>query len=135
MITREELMKTEEFWFETIQNDLYRLVSEYIKKEDINQTQFAEKLGVSKGYISQILNGNFNATLKKLIELSLALDKAPVFDFKDLKESIKEDRQKRFQMQYQQNLSDSEVLVTKKPNIKASVLRESAPQYKRKSKD
>jgi transcriptional regulator with XRE-family HTH domain len=90
MITKEELMKTEEFWFETIQNDLYRKVSEYIKKEDINQTQFAEKLGVSKGYISQILNGNFNATLKKLIELSLAVDKAPVFDFKDLDEYIKE---------------------------------------------
>lgn len=95
-------MRTEEFWFETIQNDLYRMVSEYIKKEDINQTQFAEKLGVSKGYVSQILNGNFNATLKKLIELSLAVDKAPVFDFKNLKEFIKEDRQKRVQMQYQQ---------------------------------
>ena len=68
MKTREELMLTKEFWFETLQNDIYRVVSDYIANEGINQTQLADKLGVSKGYISQILNGNFNATLKKLIE-------------------------------------------------------------------
>ena len=60
MIKREELLRTEEYWFETLQNDIYRMVSEYLQKEDMNQTQLAVKLGVSKGYISQIINGNFN---------------------------------------------------------------------------
>jgi transcriptional regulator with XRE-family HTH domain len=101
MITREELLKTEEYWFETLQNEIYRMVSSYIKNEGMNQTQLAEKLGVSKGYISQIMNGNFNYTLKKLIELSLAVDKAPAFDFMSLNEFIKEDHQKRFEMNYQ----------------------------------
>lgn len=100
MIKREELLRTEEFWFETLQNEIYRMVSEYIEKEGMNQTQLAEKLGVTKGYISQILNGNFNYTLKKMIELSLALEKAPAFEFKNLKQFIADDHQKRFEMEY-----------------------------------
>ncbi len=91
MITREELLKTEEYWYEIIQNEIYRLVSDYIRKSGITKTQFAEHLGVSKGYVSQILNGNFNATLRKIIELSLSVNTAPVFSFKDLEEYIKED--------------------------------------------
>ena len=102
MIKRDELLRTEEYWFETLQNDIYRMVAEYIQKEGMNQTQLAEKLGVTKGYISQILNGNFNYTLKKMIELSLALEKAPAFEFKNLNEFIKEDQQKRFEMEYKQ---------------------------------
>lgn len=101
MIKREELLQTEEYWFETLQNEIYRMVAEYMEKEKINQSQFAEKLGVSKGYISQIMNGNFNYTLKKLIELSLAVKKAPAFEFKDLSQFIQNDKQKRFEMEYQ----------------------------------
>lgn len=100
MIKREELLRTKEYWFETLQNDIYRMVSEYIQKEDITQIKLAEQLGVSKGYISQILNGNFNYTLKKMIELSLALNKAPDFKFKDIEQYIQEDKQKRFEMMY-----------------------------------
>lgn len=100
MIKREELLKTKEYWFETLQNDIYRMVDEYIQKEDINQTKLAEQLGVSKGYISQIINGNFNFTLKKMIELSLALNIAPDVKFKDLDQYIQEDKQKRFEMMY-----------------------------------
>lgn len=102
MIKREELLKTEEYWFETLQNEIYRMVADYIEKEDLNQTQLADKLGVSKGYISQILNGNFNYTLKKLIELSLAVNKVPSLDFITVNEFIKKDRQKRFEMKYNQ---------------------------------
>ena len=100
MIKREELLRTEEYWFETLQNDIYRMVFEYLQKEEMNQTQLAVKLGVSKGYISQIINGNFNYTLKKMIELSLALNKAPAFEFKNLEQYIQDDRQTRFEMEY-----------------------------------
>ena len=98
MIKREELLKTEEYWFETLQNDIYRMLADYIREEGMNQTQLAEKLGVSKGYISQILNGNFNYTLKKMIQLSLALNRVPAFEFKNLEQYIQDDSQKRFKM-------------------------------------
>jgi transcriptional regulator with XRE-family HTH domain len=40
-----------------------------MKANNLNQGDVAKKLGVSNAYVSQILNGNFNFTLKKLIEL------------------------------------------------------------------
>lgn len=88
MITREELLKTEEYWLERIQNEIFRQVEAYLKENQLTQTQFAEQLGVSKGYVSQLMKGEFNYTLKKLIELSLAVGKAPVLDFISLKEII-----------------------------------------------
>jgi transcriptional regulator with XRE-family HTH domain len=102
MIKRNELLRTNEYWFETLQNDIYRMVAEYLQNESINQSQLAEQLCVSKGYISQIMNGNFNYTLKKMIELSLALNKAPAFEFKDLEKYIQDDHQKRCEMEYKQ---------------------------------
>lgn len=102
MIKRDELLRTKEYWFETFQNEIYRMVAEYMKKEGVNQTRLAEELGVTKSYISQILNGQFNYTLKKMIELSLALKKAPAFEFKNLEQYIREDRQNRFEMEYKQ---------------------------------
>lgn len=91
MLTREELLKTPEYWFEQAQNDLCRHVCEYMEKEGINQTQLAEKLGVSKGYISQIMKGEFNYTLKKLIELSMAVGKVPQIGYKSTSDVIVED--------------------------------------------
>src|SRR5690606_38474604 len=39
---------------------------------------------VSKSYLSQVLNGNFDHKLSKLIELSLAIDKIPMIKFEDV---------------------------------------------------
>jgi transcriptional regulator with XRE-family HTH domain len=88
MLKREELVNRPEYWLETIQNELFRQVTAYLKDNNLTQNQFAEQLGVSKGYVSQIMKGEFNYTLKKLIELSLAVGKAPVIGFKPLAEII-----------------------------------------------
>lgn len=92
-MTREKLLKSPAYWFEYEQNELFRQVSEYMERENINQTELAAKLNVSKGYISQILNGNFNYTLKKLIELCLAIDLVPQIKFTKVEEVIKKDIQ------------------------------------------
>jgi transcriptional regulator with XRE-family HTH domain len=84
MFTKVDLQKTPEYWLEAIQNELYQQVVDYMEKEKINQTELANKLGVSKGYISQILKGQFNYTLKKLIELSLAIGKVPNIQFESI---------------------------------------------------
>lgn len=91
MITREELLKSPEYWFENAQNDLYGQVIEYMEKEGINQNQLAERLGVTKGYVSQILKGEFNYTLKKLIEISLAIGKVPRIEYQLVSKVIVED--------------------------------------------
>lgn len=84
----EELVNYKEYWIETIQNELYNLVFEYMERENINQTQLAEKLGVTKGYVSQVLNGHFNHSLEKLVDLSLAIGIAPDIDFKPIKDYL-----------------------------------------------
>jgi transcriptional regulator with XRE-family HTH domain len=88
MITREQLFRQPEFWIERIQNDIFRAVRRYMEEHDLNQTQLADHLKVSKGYISQILNGNFNFSLTKLVDLCLALGVAPDVHLNDLNDFI-----------------------------------------------
>jgi len=89
MLSREELLKSPEYAFEVIQNELYRQLEDYLKTNNMSQSEFAEKIGVTKGYISQIMKGNFNYTLKKLIELSLAIGKIPSVTFNEIDAFIK----------------------------------------------
>jgi transcriptional regulator with XRE-family HTH domain len=84
MITRNNLINSKEYWMAQIQMELFAEVEQYLSVNNMNRTQFAEKLGVSKGYVSQILNGDFNHSLSKLIELSLAIGKVPVFHFEEI---------------------------------------------------
>lgn len=84
MKSRKELVETPEYWMEKIQNEIFRAVYDYMEQNDFNQSRLAQDFGVSKGYISQILNGNFNFSLKKLIGLSLALGLAPALNFEKL---------------------------------------------------
>lgn len=72
------LRKQPEFILTQLQNDLYRELTAYMEKNELSKKQLAEKLGVSPSYISQVLNGRFNFTVLKLVELSLAIDKVPV---------------------------------------------------------
>lgn len=90
---REELLRNKGYWISKIQIDLFSQLSEYMTDHNLNRTQLAKKLGVSKGYISQILNGNFNHRLSTLVELSLAMEKVPEIKFTDLSEKINEEKQ------------------------------------------
>jgi transcriptional regulator with XRE-family HTH domain len=94
MLKRVELVRTPEYWFETIQNEIFRQVAAYLKDNNMTQNQLAVQLGVTKGYVSQIMKGEFNYTLKKLIELSLAVGKAPVINFMPLAEIISTELEK-----------------------------------------
>jgi transcriptional regulator with XRE-family HTH domain len=102
MKNREQLLRSPDYWFEDAQNELYRQVISFMEKEGLNQTQLAARLQVSKGYISQILKGEFNYTLKKLIELSLAINKVPHIEYKSIEQVIHDD-----QGTYNINLSGS----------------------------
>jgi transcriptional regulator with XRE-family HTH domain len=91
MITRNELLNSKEYWLAHWQGELFRNVSEYLDTNKISKVKFAEKLGYTKGYISQILNGDFDHKLSKFIELSLAVGKVPVLKFEDLQTYIESD--------------------------------------------
>lgn len=88
MVNREELIRSKEYWLEKIQNALFVELEDYIENNNLNKTKFAKKLGVSKSYLSQVLNGNFDHKLSKLIELSLAIDKIPIIKFEDIEKCL-----------------------------------------------
>jgi len=83
---RTELLQQESYWITKIQLDLYGQIDQYMKSNNLNKTQFAEKLGVTKGYLSQVLNGDFDHKLSRLVRLAMAIGKVPMIELKDLKE-------------------------------------------------
>lgn len=88
---REEILRDKGYWIAKLQVELYDQLKEYLDNNGINQSQLAKKLGVSKGYISQIMNGDFNHRLSTLVELSLAIGKVPDLSFMDLNQLIDDD--------------------------------------------
>jgi transcriptional regulator with XRE-family HTH domain len=78
MFSWQKLFKTPTFWIETIQNDLFGHVEDYLAKTGKSKQDFANDLGVSKGYVSQILNGHFDHKLSKLVELYLSIGMVPI---------------------------------------------------------
>ena len=90
---REELLKNKGYWISKIQLDLYNELEKYMSENNLNRTQLAKMLGVSKGYITQVLNGDFNHRISKFVELSLAINKVPEISFKDLNNLIQEENE------------------------------------------
>jgi len=88
---REDILRHPAYWFENEQNEIYSQVTDYMEREGINQTQLAEKLSVGKSYVSQILKGNYNFSLKKWIELCLAIGIVPA-GYKKIEDVIQEDK-------------------------------------------
>lgn len=88
---RKELLASPEYWTTSIQILLYNCAEEFMKATGKNKTQLAEHLGVSKGYVSQLLNGDYDHKLSKLVELSLAFGYVPKIDFVPTEEFIKMD--------------------------------------------
>ena len=90
-ITREELLASKEYWTADIQMKLFDEVERFMKSQGMNRTQFAEYLGCTKGYVTQLLSGDFNSKISKLVELSLAIGKIPEVVFKDTEQFIVSD--------------------------------------------
>lgn len=98
---RQELIKSKGYNVSRIQNELFRLVNEYLETNNKTRTEFAKELNVTKGYVSQILNGDFDFKLSKLVELSLAVGKVPEINFVSFEEANKKSPEtKEFKIVY-----------------------------------
>lgn len=88
---RQELLKTREYWTEKIKLDLFQIVSTYRKENNLTVEKLANKLGVTKGYVSQVLNGDFDHKISKLVELAMACDVVPIIKFEPITQYIQDD--------------------------------------------
>lgn len=53
--------------------DATELISRLIEKQDVSRAELAKRLGKSKAYVTQVLRGQNNMTLRTLSDLSYAL--------------------------------------------------------------
>jgi transcriptional regulator with XRE-family HTH domain len=89
MTNREEIISGSTYWLTKVQIQVFNLLNTYMEENNLTQKQVAEKLNVSPSYVSQILNGNFNFTISKLIELALLVGKAPIIHFETIEQILK----------------------------------------------
>ena len=87
-MTRAELISSREYWIVDIQTKLFEALEGYRKGKGLNRTQLAAELGFSKGYISQILNGDFDHRISKLVDLSLKIGLVPEVNFRPLSKAV-----------------------------------------------
>lgn len=93
MFTKEELPEGPQYLLTKYQNEIYHELMEYMQSNNLTQKEVAKKLGVSNSYVSQVLNGHFNFTLKKLIEIGLMMGKVPVPGFLEFSAYWKKERE------------------------------------------
>jgi transcriptional regulator with XRE-family HTH domain len=109
---RTELLQSPIYWTTKIQIDLFNQMELYMKENNLNRTKLAEKLNVTKGYITQVLNGDFDHRISKLVELSMAIGVVPRVNFESMDQCIKEDKVKTFHFdenKYQQDYSVADI--------------------------
>lgn len=92
-----KLIKSKTYHLTKLQNKLYGEVADYLDKNNLSKKDFAGELGVSKGYVSQILNGSFDHKLSKMFELSFAISKIPHIEFLSIEEYKRMELSKRME--------------------------------------
>jgi len=133
-MNREELINSKEYWTTKIQLDLFKAISHYMKKNNLNRTQLAKKLNVTKGYVSQVLNGDFDHKVSKLVELSLACGLTPRIQFEKIEDYVKNDG---FVMEKETKFSEVETLVIPlypQSDKKTTIIKESVAKSEHKQK-
>lgn len=95
MISKDKLLKQPNYLLSKYQAEVYRQLSAFMKDNNLSQKKVAKKLGVSNSYVNQILKGNFNYTLKKLIEISLLIGKVPSIEFLSFDDYWDQQKKKR----------------------------------------
>lgn len=89
---RSILLQNPKFALEAVKGefimDVTESICEILEKEKIDRKDLAEKMEKTKGYISQLLNGERNMTLATLAEILYALKYKPIIKFENQNKKI-----------------------------------------------
>ena len=89
-MSRERVLKSPAYWAARIQMALYECAGKFMKKKGMNKKQLAEHLGVSAGYVTQVLNGGYDHRLSKFVELSMDFGYIPKIQFVPIETVVEE---------------------------------------------
>lgn len=70
----EEFENDPEFILEGFLLEINEVILEFLKKRGLSKKEFAEELDVSPAYVTKLLNGKPNLTIKSLIKIASVLD-------------------------------------------------------------
>ncbi len=82
---------TAEFQTELSIIDLNEKIIAMMAQRKISRVELAKRLGVSKGFVTKLLNGNPNMTIKTINALALALDCILCLDFQPKTETVQKE--------------------------------------------
>lgn len=86
---REKILNQSSYWLEGVNNLLYNAILEFMEQNDMNRTELASHMGISKGSVSQILNdGEINFSIEKVVQIALKVNKFPIFELKETRTLI-----------------------------------------------
>ena len=85
-MTREEIIKSPDYWLAKVQIDLCGIVNDYMSKNKLSVKEMAGKASVKKKHIRKVLSADFNQPLEVLAKIALACGFAPIASFKPIKE-------------------------------------------------
>lgn len=88
---RNELIISPEYITAKLQVELYDRAEQFMKETGKNRAQLAEHLGVSRGYVTQLLNGDYDHKLSKFVALALAFGFIPTIEFTPIDHWINND--------------------------------------------
>lgn len=111
MKSRKQLYKTTGYWTEKIENELFRKVHEYMDEEGLNRTQLAERLGFHKSYITQILNGELNFSMRKLTELALKIGVVPELKLKSIEDYTAQEEARLSKYNFEDDITNTSEVV------------------------
>lgn len=89
-MSRERVLRSPAYWAARIQMALYECAGKFMKKNGMNKKQLAEHLGVSAGYVTQVLNGDYDHRLSKFVELSMDFGYIPKIQFVPIETVVEE---------------------------------------------
>ncbi len=75
------LQQTPEYWTTQIQLSLLSLIQDYLKENHMTRSGLAAKMGVTKGYVTQVMNGDYDHRISKMVELAMAIGYVPQVSF------------------------------------------------------
>ncbi|CAA6824353.1 MAG: Helix-turn-helix protein [uncultured Sulfurovum sp.] len=92
------LLESDEYWITSIQTQLFESIDDYINKKKLTKTAFAKEIGVSKGYVTQVLNGDFDHKISTFVRFIRAVGKVPELNLLDFDDYIN-DKQNQWEQQ------------------------------------
>lgn len=90
-MTREELLRSPEYWIAGLQLDLFNEIQRYMIRNNKTQDDLSSDLNIPKYVVNQLMAADYNQKFEKFIQLCLSIGKVPVLMFKDIEVVIQQD--------------------------------------------